>query len=95
MFVDAYTAVMKHCHSDGWYHEAHMDTASATHFQCTSLQAFWPGLQVLVGDVEAAARTHRRLLSVWTRYGVFPERFMYKEGQVHPTVRRCRLNTSA
>lgn len=85
IFTDAYVAVMKHYHEDGWYHEAHMDTAAGTHFQATSLQAFWPGMQVLVGDIEAAAATHERLMSVWKRYGVFPERFMYKDNALHPT----------
>jgi hypothetical protein len=28
------------------YHEADMRTGEATHWQLTSLQAFWPGLQV-------------------------------------------------
>jgi hypothetical protein len=43
MFTDAYVAVMKNYHDDGWYHEAHLDTGAATHLQATSLQAFWPG----------------------------------------------------
>jgi hypothetical protein len=45
-----------------------------------------PGLQVLAGDVEAAAVTHDRFMSVWRRYGVFPERFLYKDNALHPTV---------
>ena len=40
---------------------------------------------MLAGDVEAAAVTHERFMSVWRRYGVFPERFLYKENALHPT----------
>ncbi|KAF8729495.1 hypothetical protein HU200_017433 [Digitaria exilis] len=40
MFHAAYLAVQK-------YHEADMRTGEATHWQLTSLQAFWPGLVVL------------------------------------------------
>ena len=85
IFTDAYVAVMKNYHDDGWYHEAHLDTGAATHLQATALQAFWPGLQVLAGDLEAAAATHDRFMSVWRRYGVFPERFLYKENALHAT----------
>ena len=74
MFSDAYVAVMRYYHDDGWYHEAHLNTGVATHVQATSLQAFWPGMQTLIGDLEAARATHARFGSVWDKYGVFPER---------------------
>lgn len=32
------------------YHEADMRTGRATYWQLTSLQAFWPGLQVHIGN---------------------------------------------
>jgi hypothetical protein len=37
-------------------------------------------MKVLLGDVGAAAATHARFMEVWKRFGVFPERFMYKVG---------------
>ena len=85
IFRDAYAAAMRYYHEDGWYHEAHMMTGVTTHAQATALQAFWPGMQVMAGDVEAAAGTHARLYSVWRKYGVFPERFMYREDALHPS----------
>lgn len=83
IFNDAYVAAMRHYHDDGWYHEANLHTGAPTHLQATSLQAFWPGMQTLFGDVEAANRTHARFASVWRRFGMFPERFMYRENKVH------------
>ena len=85
IFRDAYAAAMRYYHEDGWYHEAHLMTGATTHAQATALQAFWPGMQVMAGDVEAAAGTHARLYSVWRKYGVFPERFMYRENALHPS----------
>ncbi|KAK1352684.1 hypothetical protein POM88_053115 [Heracleum sosnowskyi] len=38
-----------------------------------SLHAFWPGIQVLAGDVDPAIRTHTAFFSVWKRYGFTPE----------------------
>ncbi|KAH9290761.1 hypothetical protein KI387_034878, partial [Taxus chinensis] len=67
------------------YHEADMRTGKATYWQFTSLQAFWPGLQILVGDVSAANSTHREFFSVWERYGVLPERYLLDRDMLHPT----------
>ncbi len=33
-----------------------------------SLSAFWPGLQVLTGDVEGAIISHQFLFSIWRKY---------------------------
>ncbi len=40
-----------------------------------SLLAFWPGLQVLWGDVEAAIHTHDMLYHVAERHNFLPEAF--------------------
>ncbi|KAL3018519.1 hypothetical protein AAZX31_05G032900 [Glycine max] len=73
MFHSAYVAVQKYFRHGPWYHEADMRTGRATYWQLTSLQAFWPGLQVLIGDVIAANSSHREFFHVWKRYGVLPE----------------------
>lgn len=52
-----------------------MDSAAIVWPLFNSLQAFWPGLQVLAGDVEPAIRTHAAFYSVWKRYGFTPEGF--------------------
>ncbi len=40
-----------------------------------SLQAFWPALQVLSGDVPNAIELHSNFFNVWKRYGFLPETF--------------------
>ncbi|KAM0005621.1 putative glycoside hydrolase family 47, six-hairpin glycosidase-like superfamily [Helianthus debilis subsp. tardiflorus] len=62
-----------------------MRTGRATYWQLTSLQAFWPGVQVLVGDVAAANLTHREFFYVWKKFGVLPERYLLDHQIVHPT----------
>ncbi|ONK64388.1 uncharacterized protein A4U43_C07F25280 [Asparagus officinalis] len=74
MFHSAYVAVQKYFRHGPWYHEADMRTGKATYWQLTSLQAFWPGLQILVGDVASANLSHREFFHVWERFGVIPER---------------------
>lgn len=85
MFQPAYTAVQKYFRHGPWYHEADMRTGRATYWQLTSLQAFWPGLQVLVGDVAAANLSHREFFYVWQKFGVLPERYLLDHQMLHPT----------
>uniref|UniRef100_A0A0E0CRA8 alpha-1,2-Mannosidase n=1 Tax=Oryza meridionalis TaxID=40149 RepID=A0A0E0CRA8_9ORYZ len=79
MFHSAYLAVQKYFRHGPWYHEADMRTGEATHWQLTSLQAFWPG------DVAAANISHREFYNVWQRFGVLPERYLLNFGMLHPT----------
>ncbi|KAJ4959991.1 hypothetical protein NE237_019901 [Protea cynaroides] len=85
MFHSAYLAVQKYFRHGPWYHEADMRTGKATYWQLTSLQAFWPGLQVLVGDIAAANSSHREFFHVWERFGVLPERYLLDREMLHPT----------
>ena len=48
-----------------------------------SLQAFWPALQVLAGDVSAAAATQEAFHSLWTRFKVLPERYDVGRAALH------------
>lgn len=40
-----------------------------------ALLAFWPGLQVLLGDVRPAVETHEMLYQVMQRHTFIPEAF--------------------
>uniref|UniRef100_A0A1D1Y634 alpha-1,2-Mannosidase n=1 Tax=Anthurium amnicola TaxID=1678845 RepID=A0A1D1Y634_9ARAE len=75
MFQEAYKAAMHYLHHDPWYVEVNMDSAATVWPLFNSLQAFWPGLQVLAGDVDPAVRTHAAFFSVWRKYGFTPEGF--------------------
>ncbi|KAM6980058.1 ER degradation-enhancing alpha-mannosidase-like protein 1 [Aplochiton taeniatus] len=43
-----------------------------------SLQAFFPGLQVLSGDVENAICLHAFYYAIWKRFGALPERYNWQ-----------------
>ncbi|XP_038970215.1 alpha-mannosidase I MNS4 isoform X2 [Phoenix dactylifera] len=75
MFQEAYKAAMHYLHHDPWYVEVNMNSAATVWPLFNSLQAFWPGLQVLAGDIDPAVRTHAAFLSVWKKYGFTPEGF--------------------
>ncbi|KAH6821556.1 Glycosyl hydrolase family 47 protein [Perilla frutescens var. hirtella] len=75
IFQEAYRAAMLYLYNDPWYVEVNMNSAALVWPLFNSLQAFWPGLQVLAGDIEPAIRTHAAFFSVWKRYGFTPEGF--------------------
>ncbi|XP_038877093.1 alpha-mannosidase I MNS4 [Benincasa hispida] len=75
IFQEAYGAAMHYLFNDPWYVEVNMDSAALVWPLFNSLQAFWPGLQVLAGDIDPAIRTHAAFFSVWKRYGFTPEGF--------------------
>lgn len=99
MYDVAYKAVNKWLKNGDWYVEADMNSGRQTHIHFNSLQAFWPvlflyyfcvisqGLQVLTGDLESARLTHKTFYSVWSRYGVLPERFLLQNMDIHPSER--------
>ncbi|XP_052190234.1 alpha-mannosidase I MNS4 [Diospyros lotus] len=75
IFQEAYEAAMRYLYTDPWYIEVNMNSAALVWPLFNSLQAFWPGLQVLAGDIDPAIRTHAAFFSVWRRYGFTPEGF--------------------
>uniref|UniRef100_J3L4K3 alpha-1,2-Mannosidase n=1 Tax=Oryza brachyantha TaxID=4533 RepID=J3L4K3_ORYBR len=75
LLKEAYKAAMHYLHHDPWYVEVNMNSGATVWPLFNSLQAFWPGLQVLAGDVDPAIRTHAAFLSVWKKYGFTPEGF--------------------
>eukprot|EP00250_Pteridium_aquilinum_P019965 c24647_g1_i3 orf=210-1592(+) len=91
IFNEAYKAVMQYLHNDPWYLEVNMNSAVVVWPLFNSLQAFWPGLQVLAGDLEPARHTHKAFFSVWKRYGFTPEGFNLATSSVQPGQRSYPL----
>lgn len=45
-----------------------------------SLAAYFPGLQVLAGDIEGAIKGHLQYWGIWSTFGMIPERYNYFTG---------------
>jgi len=68
-----------------WYVEVNMDNGGVVWPVFGSLQAFWPGMQALVGDLEAGAETIEAFYRMWNVHGAVPEGFhLQKEGVSQP-----------
>lgn len=74
---DAYAAVMQHHRSnDGhFYRNVHLTFGTPLNNLVDSLSAFWPGLQVLAGDVESAIKSHLFYWKLWEKHSAMPEAF--------------------
>ncbi|KAG5716543.1 ER degradation-enhancing alpha-mannosidase-like protein 1 [Termitomyces sp. T112] len=75
VWEEAYAAVMRFSRAtDGfWYRTVHMDSGDVAYFTVDSLSAFWPGLQVLAGDVQSAIRLHLIYYNLWRSHSGLPE----------------------
>eukprot|EP00095_Tigriopus_kingsejongensis_P009960 maker-scaffold17_size721972-snap-gene-1.25 protein:Tk09960 transcript:maker-scaffold17_size721972-snap-gene-1.25-mRNA-1 annotation:"er degradation-enhancing alpha-mannosidase-like 3" len=78
-----YSAIMKYLGQRPLLQDVHMHRpqTSSKHF-IDSLGAFWPGLQVLMGDVKPAIESHEILYQIMQRHNFIPEAFT-TDYQVH------------
>ncbi|KAJ3029767.1 UNVERIFIED_CONTAM: ER degradation-enhancing alpha-mannosidase-like protein 1 [Siphonaria sp. JEL0065] len=77
MFEQAYDAIMTYNRDEHgfFYKNVDMDNGNILTNWVDSLSAFFPGLQVLAGDLENAIKSHFVYFSIWQRFRAFPERF--------------------
>lgn len=95
MFQSAYIAVQRFIRYDNVsfirYKTVDMRTGEEINNHLSSLQAFWPGLQVLIGDIASANSTHRDFYAAWIEYGGLPERFLWKDNEMEIIDKRYPL----
>ncbi|XP_031289792.1 ER degradation-enhancing alpha-mannosidase-like protein 2 isoform X2 [Camelus dromedarius] len=80
MFLEYNKAIRNYTHFDDWYLWVQMykGTVSMPVFQ--SLEAYWPGLQSLIGDIDNAMRTFLNYYTVWKQFGGLPEFYNIPQG---------------
>jgi len=92
MFSRLYRAVIKHLRTEGgFFVEANMKNGNVRSTQFNALQAYWPGLQVLHGDIEQATETQEAFFQLWTKFDGLPERVLINTGKAHGTQRHYSL----
>ncbi|KAF9055160.1 alpha mannosidase-like protein [Hymenopellis radicata] len=74
---DSYASIMRYSRAtDGfWYRNVNMKNGDTAYYSVDSLSAFWPGLQVLAGDVQNAIKLHMMYYNLWRRHSGLPEVF--------------------
>ena len=89
MWNDSKVAVMKHLADEApsglWIGHADMETGKRTKTWFGLLDAFFPAVLALSGDVPTAARLQESCLKMWNKYGIECEQFDYmKMDTVNP-----------
>jgi len=64
-------------HGQAWYGQADMMTGKRTRTTFGALEAFFPALLCLSGDVERAARLEQLCFTMWNLNGIEPEQIDY------------------
>ncbi|CAN0534921.1 unnamed protein product, partial [Ectocarpus sp. 8 AP-2014] len=75
MFREAYAGVEENLVWERWHVEVDMwkGKGNPSNYRVSSLQAFWPAVQVGAGSVEAAERTYDALFELWEEYDALPD----------------------
>lgn len=75
---------MKHIRKDNFYTNVDLVSGQLKYNWVDSLSAFWPGLQVLAGDVPNAEQAWSKYYFAWRKYQVgLPERFDFLQYVVY------------
>ncbi|XP_021102519.1 ER degradation-enhancing alpha-mannosidase-like protein 2 isoform X4 [Heterocephalus glaber] len=80
MFLEFNKAIRNYTRFGDWYLWVQMykGTVSMPVFQ--SLEAYWPGLQSLIGDIDNAMKTFLNYYTVWKQFGGLPEFYNIPQG---------------
>ncbi|KAF7433136.1 alpha mannosidase-like protein [Pleurotus ostreatus] len=75
VWKDSYAALMRYSRAiDGyWYRNVNIHSGDVSYYTIDSLSAFWPGLQVLSGDVQNAIKSHMMYWNLWRAHSGLPE----------------------
>jgi mannosidase alpha-like ER degradation enhancer 2 len=86
MWLDGIAAVNKYLadevKTELWYGHAEMTSGKRTATSYGALDAFFPAVLALSGDLERAKRLQASSFKMWTAYGIEPEQLNYRTMQI-------------
>ncbi|RIA92358.1 Glycoside Hydrolase Family 47 protein [Glomus cerebriforme] len=79
VFSEAYSSVLRYIRDEtGYlYRNVNMMNGGLMSSWVDSLSAYFPGLQVLAGDLDNAIKSHLLYYNIWKKYRAMPERFNF------------------
>ncbi|PNF23714.1 ER degradation-enhancing alpha-mannosidase-like protein 2 [Cryptotermes secundus] len=81
MFNEGRIAIEKYLKRDDWHLWVSMTKGQVTLPVFQSLEAYWPGVLSLVGDVNKAIKSLHNYHQVWKQYGFTPEYYNIPQGE--------------
>ncbi|QHS73841.1 alpha-1,2-mannosidase MNL1 [Saccharomyces paradoxus] len=80
----AYESLKTNCKNDWFFANIMADSGHLFVPWIDSLSAFFPGLQVLAGDLDDAIANHLMFLKIWNTFGGIPERWNFSPSEFPP-----------
>jgi hypothetical protein len=77
MFQTLYRGAKRHSLVGDWFVDVDMFSGQLRNKRSENLQAFWPGMEAVLGMSHASARLLNAFYLVWTEVGFLPEEFDY------------------
>ena len=77
MFSRVFRAVKEHSMSGDWFVDVDMYSGKMRKKRSENLQAFWPGMEAMLGMTESSTRLLNSFYIVWSEVGFLPEEFDY------------------
>uniref|UniRef100_A0A6M2CNA5 alpha-1,2-Mannosidase n=1 Tax=Rhipicephalus microplus TaxID=6941 RepID=A0A6M2CNA5_RHIMP len=84
MFKEYEKTISKYMKRDDWYFWVENSSGKVTMPVFQSLEAFWPGLLTLIGDLDNARKSLYNYHQIWREYGFTPEFYEVVHGRAHP-----------
>ena len=75
MFLVTYLAVKKHVQRGDWFVETEMYHGLLRRTRSENLQAFWPGMEAMMGMLGSSSKLLNAFYAVWNTFDVLPEEF--------------------
>lgn len=75
MFIETYHPIKRSVQYDDWFGEVDMMSGKSRRNRVESLQAFWPGMEAMVGMTQSSAQLLNAFYGVWNSLDFFPEEF--------------------
>ncbi|VEL06968.1 unnamed protein product [Protopolystoma xenopodis] len=84
MFREYKISIDRHLRYGDWHFLVNKDKGTVNMPVFQSLEAFWPSLLVLTGDIDSAMRHISTFHSIWKQYGFTPEMYNVPSRSVVP-----------
>ena len=76
-------AIRTYLAQDNWFLWANMNKGHKSLPLFSSLDAYYPGVLTMVGDLDQARKTLQNYYLIWRQYGSLPEFYNVQNGNVH------------
>eukprot|EP00615_Pteridomonas_danica_P011828 CAMPEP_0114333130 /NCGR_PEP_ID=MMETSP0101-20121206/3554_1 /TAXON_ID=38822 ORGANISM="Pteridomonas danica, Strain PT" /NCGR_SAMPLE_ID=MMETSP0101 /ASSEMBLY_ACC=CAM_ASM_000211 /LENGTH=1141 /DNA_ID=CAMNT_0001464055 /DNA_START=1072 /DNA_END=4497 /DNA_ORIENTATION=+ len=84
-FLEIYESINNHLKKGDWFQDVDTFNGQNRRSRFENLMAFWPGVLVLMGEIDEGARILNAFFLVWHDWGFLPEEFDFVSWQLSGT----------